>query len=216
MAAVEDRPDESALGADRADGAAQFLVDQGILDRPDVAVPLADVARQEQLVEPVGLNRHLARPRWLLRPVAAELQIDEIAFFRRIGQAAQLAQNGRSRRLRGSAGDAIGEHADMRLGKTRRLEQIAHQLHVVGRAFELQALVERRVIRDADQQRMIFGNGRLGQHGAKDSAAQKFRRTFEDFQVDALLIVNFSRSLSASPSAPASPCRPAAAHCHSR
>ena len=193
MAAVEHRPDERALVADRVEGAADVVVDQRVGHALVAVDPLADVVGQEDLVEPVGLVAG-ARLR-LLRAVAGKMQIDEIVALDLGGERVERRLDALMRRRAGRAFDAVGEHRHV-LGREldrvgRLLEQIvANQRGVVLRPDQPVLLRQVRIFGAGDKQRMIglrrggerahrrhAGGGKRRRAGQKCAAGQNDHRS---------------------------------------
>ena len=107
----------------------------------DAGVPAADVDRQEQFVEPVGLTARVARR--LLRAVARHGDEHLVARPGCSGEQAECIDNGLPRRLarhldsiRIAGTDPVGEHANVGPVEAALDQHLVQQPGVVGRTLE--------------------------------------------------------------------------------
>ncbi len=161
MAGIDDEPDRGAAAADRLHGGAELVVDEGVVDGARRVVPLADVDRQEDLVQPVrlGLRGGGGVGLGLLRAVAREVDDRRIARAEGGAEGRQAIEDRRlgrgpvRRPLDPGLVEAVGEHGHVRIGQPRSAERLDHQRDVVLRSGELEVSHRfDRVVRHADDE----------------------------------------------------------------
>ncbi len=172
MAGVDHHPDAGALGADGGHGAAEFMVNHRVPDRADGVLPRTDVDRQEDFLQPIRFGDGMGGgvDRRLLRAMAGEVDDNEIAGMRLVGQLGQRRENrGAGRHAvcalrRACLFQAIGQHGDVGARNADARQRLQHQRDVVARPGQLQVPDDRLgIIGNADQQRAPL---RLGGAGA--------------------------------------------------